>query len=116
MDHITTEKQNGCQPRAAAFFFASKEGETDTTEFAPPRPSQQLIYDPRRRSEKVQDKDFPVLLEIAEAVILSDSNLDITLTCVTNPGNITRTSRSLNGRVSVKRVRILDYIESHYYY
>ncbi len=110
-EKIEEMRKMGCTGQGAALLFSENQNETETMSSIPP-PSYQLMYDSRNRTE-IQETDFPVLLEIANAVILDDSNLNFTLTCVTNPQipGKSPTSVSLNGRVSVKRVRILDYIE-----
>ena len=109
------EKLNHCvqmkvEPGVFAHNFLSSQGETETTSVAPEVSSQGLIFDPRARIG-LQETDFPVLLEITRAVISSDSNINIRLTCNTSPMDSLSTSQSVRGRVSVKKVRILDYNE-----
>ena len=104
----TAMKGSGCEAGAAALFFVKTQNDTDTGQSPPPH---HLIFDPRRKTA-TQQNEFPVLLDITRAVISRDSNLGIMLTCETHPGleGLLGWALTLSGRVSVRRVRILDYL------
>ena len=104
-------KCSGISPDAAKFAFVGSQNETTTSSGDTPLPPARLRFDPRSRFGSANENDFPVLLQIAKATISSDSNLNISLKCGTYLDNFEPVEISLSGRVSVKRIRILEYLK-----